>query len=62
MPSRTELQGKWSTRLAEWRTLGIHVNGASVASEVLEDLTSSRFPDLRSRQGRADASIRCRHG
>lgn len=38
MTSAAELTAKWSTRLTEWRTLGVRVDGDKVAVEVLEDL------------------------
>lgn len=38
MPSLTELRAKWVGRRSEWEALGVQVDGARVAAEVLGDL------------------------
>lgn len=40
MASLAELHAKWEARLSEWRALGVQVNGAALASEVLADLAA----------------------
>ena len=46
MATLTELQEKWSTRLAEWRALGVHVAGERLAAEVLNDLRALVTEDV----------------
>lgn len=36
--TRDELSAKWEHRAAEWARLGVLVNGAQLAAEILEDL------------------------
>lgn len=59
MMSVTEILDRWTARAQEWKRLHVQVDGATLASEVLEDLRAIAEPRAEETLTLKQASVEC---